>query len=511
MSAQPPALVEVTGASKRFGPVHALDSVDLVIRPGTFHAVIGENGAGKSTLAKCILGVYALDAGQVSVNGQPLASPAQARHAGIGMVFQQFNLIPSMTVAENLLLAREDLPALLNWPEQHAQLRTFLDKAPFSIDLESRIAHLAAGQKQKVEILKQLYLQTRVLILDEPTSVLTPDESAEVMSVLSAMVKTGGLSVVLISHRFGEVMDYANEVTVLRGGRLVRSVPVRDTNTAQLAQWMMGESKPPQPVEKIAPSTTELALEVDNLLVRSESGLVAVNNVSLHVACGEILGIAGVSGNGQRELVQAIAGQCPIESGAIRAFGQAFVPTRAGILKTGLFTLPEEPLENATVPSMSVAENLALRRFDRSPLSRWRWLLNRNAIREAAVAVIREFSIRPPSPDTPVQNLSGGNLRKTVVGRDLIGGEAKILVIANPCVGLDFAAAASLHNRLIEMRNRGGALLLVSEDLDELVHLADRIVVMSGGVIAHETRPAELDRAVIGSHFSGTAAAKDAR
>jgi general nucleoside transport system ATP-binding protein len=505
MSAKQPALMEVKAISKYFGHLHALESVSLTVRPGTFHAVVGENGAGKSTLAKCMLGVYPVNSGEVSIGGKHIADPGDARHAGMGMVFQHFNLVPSMTVAENLLLAREDLPTLLNWREQRAQLAKFLDTAPFSIDLESRVAHLAAGQKQKVEILKQLYLETKVLILDEPTSVLTPAESDEVMTVLSAMVKKGALSVVLISHRFREVMDFADEVSVLRGGRLVASLPVKDSSPAHLAELMMGESRAPQPLAKSSFASAKPALEIDGLLVRSDNGLIAVNQVSLRVACGEILGIAGVSGNGQRELVQAIAGQRRIEAGQIRAFGSAFHPTRAGIRQAGLFTLPEEPLENATVPSMSVAENLALRSFDRPPLARWGWFLNRSAIRNAAIAVIRAFSVRPSSPDVSIRNLSGGNLRKVVLGRDLAGGEARILVVANPCVGLDFVATASIHNRLIELRNKGGALLLVSEDLDELIQLADRIMVMSKGVIAHETHSSQLDRTAIGSYFGGHA------
>jgi ABC-type uncharacterized transport system ATPase subunit len=511
MSAGKPATVEVKNISKHFGQVRALESVSLTLRPGTFHAVVGENGAGKSTLAKCTLGLHSLDSGEVLVDEVRIVNPGEARRAGLGMVFQHFNLVPSMTVAENLLLARGDLPAILNWRQKRAQLSRFMDAAPFSIDLDSRVAHLAAGQKQKVEILKQLYLNTKVLILDEPTSVLTPDESDEVMTVLSALVKRGTLSVALISHRFREVMDFAGEVTVLRAGKLVACVHVKDTSPAQLAEMMMGEGAAPRQVGKIdylpEMPEPEPALEIDRLRVRADNGIVAVNQVSLHVARGEILGIAGVAGNGQRELVQAIAGQRSIESGAIRTFGAAFHPTRTGIRNAGLFTLPEEPLENATVPSMSVAENLALRSFDLPPLSVWRWLVNRSAIRDGALAIIRAFSIRPSSPDTLIRNLSGGNLRKAVLGRDLMNSDAKIMVVANPCVGLDFAATAFLHNRLVEMRNRGGALLLISEDLDELMQLADRILVMSGGVIAHETHNSQLDRAVIGSYFGGHAGA----
>jgi general nucleoside transport system ATP-binding protein len=511
MKAGKPGLVEVQSVSKSFGHVHALHSVNLTVRPGTFHAVIGENGAGKSTLAKCMLGFYSLNAGEVRVDERRITNPTEARSLGIGMVFQQFTLVPSMTVAENLLLARKDLPAFIHWREEHARLRKFLETAPFSIDLQSRIAHLSAGQKQKVEILKQLYLDARILILDEPTSVLTPSESDEVMGVLSRMVRRGDLSIILITHKLREVMDYADDVTVLRGGRVVTSQPVSESNEAMLAELMMGESRLPELVNKRNAQSSAIALEVKELTVRGDNGLVAVNQVSLTVRSGEILGVAGVSGNGQRELVQAIAGQRTIESGEIRAFDKPFHPTRRGILTAGLFTLPEEALENATVPSMTVAENLALRSFDQPPLSKARWFLNRAAIKDAALAVIQRFSIRPAFPGIPIRNLSGGNVQRAVLGRDLIGGEARILVVANPCHGLDFVATAFVHNHLVELRNNGGALLLVSEDLDELEQLADRIVVMSNGVIAHETQSSELDRGEVGRHIGGHVAASASR
>jgi ABC-type uncharacterized transport system ATPase subunit len=298
-------------------------------------------------------------------------------------------------------------------------------------------------------------------------------------------------------------MNFADEVTVMRGGRVVISLPVKQTNPAQLAEYMMGQSRPPQPLTKTSFPADRAALEIDQLVVQGDTGLVAVDRVNLSVSPGEILGVAGVSGNGQRELVQAIAGQRSIDSGSIRAFGKAFHPNRSSIRKTKFFTIPEEPLQNATVPAMSVAENLALRRFDQPPVARGRWFLNRGAMHEAALTVIRAFSIRPPNPEVSARSLSGGNLQKAVMGRDLVAGDAAILVVANPCMGLDFLATASLHNRLVEMRNRGGALLVVSEDLDELVELADRIVVMSGGKIAYETHSSELDRTVIGSHFGG--------
>jgi simple sugar transport system ATP-binding protein len=419
------------------------------------------------------------------------------------MVFQHFTLVPSMTVTENLVLARQDLPAILNWREEEKRLVNFLEQAPFKIDPAMRIGHLAAGQKQKVEILKQLYLDTKVLILDEPTSALTPSESNEVMGVLSTMVRSGRLSVILITHKLREVMAFADEVTVLRRSRFVISLQVSATDPTQLAEHMMGDARPAESVEKQSAVSNVPFLELSGLSVRADNGLLAVKNASLQVNGGEILGVAGVSGNGQRELVQAIAGQRVIESGEVRAHGKMFKPTRDGIRTAGLITLPEEPLQNATVPSMSVAENLALRSFDQRPLSRRGWFLSPKAIKDAAIGAIRRFSIRPPSPELPVRNLSGGNVQRTVLARDLGSASAKILVIANPCFGLDLGATAFVHNHLLELRNSGGAVLLISEDLDELIKLCDRIVVMSEGTIVHETSRTEVDLSVIGRHMGG--------
>ncbi len=497
----PPA-VEAKGISKSFGALRALDDVSIDVPPGEFHAIVGENGAGKSTLAKCLLGFYHPDAGLVKLDGAVVTTPAEARRAGLGMVFQHFTLAPSLTVAENLVLARPDLPALLNWKKEKQRLRLFLAKAPFQIDLDSRVEHLAAGQKQKVEILRQLYLETRVLILDEPTSVLTPAEADEVMTVLRGLVSAGSLSVLLITHKLREVIAFADRVTILRRGRWVAASEVRHIDVPRIAELMIGNSPPEQAARTEVEAPVE-ALKIRDLLVRGDHGLPAVKRVSLTLNTGEILGIAGVSGNGQRELIQAIGGQREIEGGSISAFGVPYRPSRGGIRSAGLFTLPEEPLENAAVPRLSVAENLALRSFERPPLSRFGFLLDQAAIRRSAEDAVRRFSIRTPSVRTPVRNLSGGNVQRLVLARDLGGGEAKIMVVANPCFGLDFAATAFVHNQLIELRNRGGSVLLVSEDLDELMKIADRILVLSSGEIAHESLRGDLDLAMVGRYMGG--------
>jgi simple sugar transport system ATP-binding protein len=503
---QPPPLVQAMGIGKSFGALRALDGVNIEIAPGTFHAVVGENGAGKSTLAKCILGFYRSDSGTVMLDGVVVSTPAEATRAGLGMVFQHFTLAPSMTVAENLVLARNDLPAVLNWTMEKERLRRFLETAPFQVDLEARVEHLAAGQKQKVEILKQLYLHARMLILDEPTSVLTPAESDEVMTVLRALVGKSALSVMLITHKLREVVTYADQVTVLRRGRWVATSEVAKTGAEQIAGLMVGSSSTGQ-VARTAGVCGDTALEVRNLLVHGDKGLPAVKHLSFKVAAGEIVGIAGVSGNGQRELVEALGGQREIAAGTITAFGKPYRPSRRAIEEAGFFTLPEEPLHNATVPSMPVGENLTLRTFTRPPFAKLGFLLDRAAIRQAAEESVRRFSIRISSLTSPVRNLSGGNLQRLVLARDLGAGTSRIMVVANPCFGLDFAAAAFVHNLLIEMRNRGGAILLVSEDLDELLRVADRILVMSAGEIAHESLRAELDLAAVGRFMGGSASA----
>jgi simple sugar transport system ATP-binding protein len=270
---------------------------------------------------------------------------------------------------------------------------------------------------------------------------------------------------------------------------------------------MIGDAALPQSVERVESAATSLALEVRDLVVRGDNGLTAVNGLSLAVGNGEILGVAGISGNGQKELVQAIGGQRRIESGEIVVAGAAYEPSRERIRSAGFYTLPEEPLQNATVPSMSVAENLALRTFDVAPLAKSGVILDRAALLRTALSAISRFSIRTPSPESPIRNLSGGNVQRAVLARDLGDGRAKVVVVANPCFGLDFAATAFVHNQLLELRNRGGAVLLVSEDLDELSKLADRVIVVSGGGIVHETTRADLDLEVIGRHMGDRPAA----
>ncbi|MCU1261261.1 MAG: ATPase component of uncharacterized ABC-type transporter [Bryobacterales bacterium] len=499
------ASVEALRVTKRFGNFTAVDDVSLHWKAGSFHALLGENGAGKSTLVKCLMGFHQADAGEIRIAGEPvrITSPQEARGHGLGMVFQHFTLIPSMTVAENLVLARPGLPLIINWKSELARLTEFLRKAPFQVGLQDRVTNLSAGQKQKVEILKELYLETRLLILDEPTSVLTPAEADEVLGLLRGMVERDELSVLLITHKFREVMAFCDEVTVLRRGRLAGTGQTRDLTPSRLAEMMMGEARVERHVAKMEITRRRPLLKIHNLRAKGDNGLEAVRGLSLTVHDGEIVGIAGVSGNGQRELVEVIAGQRGATTGEITVDGAIHSPTREQLRAHRFFTLPEEPLRNASAPRMSVADNIALRVFDVPPFQRAGCLLDRQAIDKFSREVIERFDVRPPIPGRPIDQLSGGNVQRAILGRELSSGEVQVLVAANPCFGLDFKAVDFIHECLLQTRNRGAAILLISEDLDELLALADRIFVMSEGALVHETTPQSADLSLIGRQMAG--------
>jgi general nucleoside transport system ATP-binding protein len=500
----PPDL-EVINMTKQFGSLVALDQVSLHLKPGVFHALLGENGAGKSTLVKCMMGFYHADQGEMRINGQPctIHSPRDAHHQGIGMVYQHFTSVPAMTVSENLVLSKfADSPFLINWSQERERLAAFMETSPFHLPLETPVAQLAAGQKQKLEILKLLYLESKILILDEPTSVLTPDEADEILGLLQQQVKAGALSVLIITHKFREVTQFAEAVTVLRKGRLVGSGEVNQLSVADMAEMMMGERRELKVVDKVTGSNAVPILEVNQLFANRDNGLPAVGGVDLTINSGEIVGIAGVSGNGQKELVEVLAGQRPATAGEIKINGELYRATRSEMAKHRVFALPEEPLKNACIPQMSVAENMALRTYDQPPQARGVWLIL-GAIRRMATGLVQQFSVKTPSVETPVHHLSGGNVQRTVLARELSSPDIKLLIAANPCFGLDFAAVEFIHAQITEARNRGVAVLLVSEDLDELLELSDRILVISGGQFLYESPTATADFATISHAMAG--------
>ncbi len=501
----PPEL-QAINMTKRFGSLVALENVSLHLKPATFHALLGENGAGKSTLVKCIMGFYTPTSGEVIINGKlsEIASPRDAQQFGIGMVYQHFTSVPAMTVAENLVLSRFDSKNLINWKQEMEGLRAFMATAPFQVPLDLTIAQLAAGQKQKLEILKQLYLKSKILILDEPTSVLTPGEADEVLGLVREQVTAGLISVLMISHKFREITAFADEITVLRKGKFAGSGLVKDLSISDMAEMMMGEKREPQKVEKISHAEVAPVLQLKGVRANKDNGFEGVKGVNLTVHSGEIVGIAGISGNGQRELVEVLAGQRFPTGGQILVNGEPYFATRQEIDKHRVFLLPEEPLRNACVPHMSVAENLAFRTFDRPPQAKGFFLIFK-AIRDAAQSLISTFKIKTPSPDTPVGNLSGGNVQRTVLARELHSDKINLLIVANPCFGLDFAAVDYIHSEILAARNRGVAVLLVSEDLDELLKLSDRLLVISEGEFVYEKpiEEASTDIATIGQKMAG--------
>ncbi len=495
--------IETVGIGKRFGGLVALDDVSVRVKVGTVHALLGENGAGKSTLVKCIMGYHRPDSGEVLVDGRAveIASPRQAHALGLGMVYQHFTLVPHMTALENMVMARADVPMVMDWAAERQRLSDFLARMPFTVPLDSPIATLAAGEKQKAEVLKQLYLESRFLILDEPTSVLTPNEADEILGMIRDMAHVGRITVLIITHKFREVTAFADEVTVLRRGRLTGGGPVGSLGLDEMARMMVGDQEIHTMSGRAPHAMGAPRLELEGLAADDDEGTAAVRGLSLSVCGGEIVGVAGVSGNGQSELVQVLAGQREASAGVVKVHGEVYHARRDETRRHRVSLLPEEPLRNACIPRMSVADNMAFRRFDRSPYATGAWL-RRGAFRRAAEELIARYSVRTRSPDAPVATLSGGNVQRTVLAREL-SGEVDVLIAANPVFGLDFAAVADIHAQIMAARNRGAAVLLVSEDLDELLELSDRLLVMFEGRVVYETTPAAADLTVIGRYMAG--------
>jgi len=498
--------LEIINASKSFGSFRALDAVSLKMAAGTVHALLGENGAGKSTLVKGLIGYSPLDDGQIMFDGREVGvpNPRAAQALGIGMVYQHFTVAPGLTVAENLVLARGKLPWRIPWARQRAELAAFLEQAPFRVPLDAQVASLAAGEKQKLEILKQLYLKHRLLILDEPTSVLTQPEAEEVLGLLRDMAHRGEISVLMITHKFSEVLAYADDVTVLRRGKRVAGSAVAATDQQQMAAWIMGEAVATKNEEAVRPAVvaTTPRLVVEKLCVDDDRGLQRVNEVSFSVRPGEIVGLAGIAGNGQKELIEALLGQRRITNGSMSIDEKSYRATRAEMQALSVYSLPEEPLLNAVVARSSVAANLALRNFDRAPILRGGCFVSPRQIQLQARQRITEFNVRPPDPQRAMGTLSGGNVQRAVLAREL-SEPVRVLIAANPVFGLDFKAVADIHTRILDARNNGTAVLVASDDLDELIELADRLLVIANGRIVFEINASEADRTVIGHYMAG--------
>ncbi len=483
MSAAEPVL-HAQGIVKRFPGVVANDGVDLALYPGQVLALLGENGAGKTTLMNVLYGLYASDAGQVVLDGKPVVfgSPREAIQRGIGMVHQHFMLVPTLTVAENVMLGTERTAGagVLDLDGVRRDVRRLSESYGMPVEPDALVRDLPVGLQQRVEILKALYRQVRILILDEPTSVLTPQEARDLFDVLRSLA-TGGTSIVFITHKLHEVFDVADRIVVMRDGRVVGSLEPREATEESLAALMVGRPVLLQ-VPKGPARPGRVVLRVEGLRVLSDGHLPAVDGVSLEVRAGEVLGIAGVQGNGQTELVEALTGLRPASAGRIVVDEHDVTHADPGsLVDLGVAHIPEDRRRHGLVLSYPVAENLVLRTYHDPPFARGIRVL-RGAIVEFARRLVAEYDIRASSVEALASTLSGGNQQKTVLAREF-SRALKLLVAAQPTRGVDVGSTEFVHQKLIEARDAGAAVLLVSAELDEILSLSDRIAVLYRGHI----------------------------
>ena len=484
-----PALLELRGITKRFPGTVANNRVDFELAAGEVHALLGENGAGKSTLMNVLFGLYRPDEGEIRVHGEPaaIASPRDALEHGIGMVHQHFMLIPVMTVAENIVLAREPRRGvLLDHAEAEARVASISRRFGLEVDPHARVSDISVSQQQRAEILKALYGDAEVLILDEPTAVLTPQETEDLFQVVRALTASGK-SVVFITHKLHEVLEIADRITILRRGERVATLPREGVTEAQLARLMVGRDVLLD-VAKAQAEPGEPLLVVDDLVVLDSRHLEAVRGVSLTVRAGEIVGIAGVDGNGQSELVEALTGLRRPHAGRIVFDGVDLTRARPRrFLEAGIGHIPEDRQRQGLILNFSLAENLGLREYRRAPASRFGWL-KPNVLARRARQLIAEFDVRGGTDSTFASALSGGNQQKIVIARE-VANDPRLLVASQPTRGLDVGATEFVHSRLVRERDQGRAVLLVSFALEEILALSDRILVLYEGRIVGEYPP----------------------
>jgi general nucleoside transport system ATP-binding protein len=502
-------VLELRGMTKRFPGIVANDHIDFDLGRGEVHALLGENGAGKSTLMNVLYGLYHPDEGEIRIKGESVRinSPKDAIERGIGMVHQHFMLIPVMTVAENIVLASEPTRGgvLLDYGAARKRVTELSRTFNFAIEPDARIDEITVGQQQRVEILKALYRGADILILDEPTAVLTPQEAQELFEILKTLLREG-MSVIFITHKLHEVLEIADRITVLRRGKKIDTVQRAGATEAGLAQMMVGREVLLR-VEKTPPEPGEPLLRVDDLAVLDDRQLEAVRGVSFEVRAGEIVGIAGVDGNGQSELIEALSGLRRAASGRVW-LGDRDV-TRSGahaILDQGLGHIPEDRQRRGLVLQFTLAENLALHEFDRPPNSRLGWLFPARLVRLAR-ELLRRYDVRGGGPQTKASALSGGNQQKVVLARE-IARDPKVLIAAQPTRGLDVGAIEFVHRQLVGARDQGAAVLLISLELEEILSLSDRILVLYEGRIVAEFGP-EATEEQLGMAMTGLDA-KDA-
>jgi simple sugar transport system ATP-binding protein len=495
--------VEMRNITKRFGDVVANDRVSLVVGDRSIHAIIGENGAGKSTAMNILYGFYTADEGEILIDGQPrtIRNPSDAIRLGLGMVHQHFMLVEPLTVTENIILGAEPVAGLaIDYRRARARVREISEQYGLRIDPDARISSLSVGQQQRVEILKTLYRGARILILDEPTAVLTPQEVEEMFKILRGL-RDQGKTIIIITHKLKEVLELSDNITVMRDGKAVGNLPTAEATAEGLARMMVGREVLLR-VEKNESHPRDAVLAVNDLSYRNADGVMVLNDVSFQVRGGETLGIAGVEGNGQTELIEIIAGLRHQSAGDIELEGRSVSGLDTHDRKRqGVAHIPEDRHRRGLVLSFDLASNLILGLHRDPPISGG-VLLNNNVITERARRLVKEYDVRPQNIDLPARSLSGGNQQKLVVAREF-DIKPKLILVSQPTRGVDIGATEFIHRKLVELRDEGAAVLLVSAELDEVLSLSDRVIVIYEGHIVGEVDPRTVTEEEIGLMMTG--------
>ncbi|MFI3125146.1 ABC transporter ATP-binding protein [Streptococcus suis] len=496
-------VIEMREITKIFGEFVANDHINLNVRRGEIHALLGENGAGKSTLMNMLAGLLEPTSGEIVINGQPvnIDSPSRAARLGIGMVHQHFMLVDAFTVAENIILGSETTKGgVIDLKKAIVEIKELSQKYGLEVDPTAKVADISVGAQQRVEILKTLYRGADLLIFDEPTAVLTPAEIAELLKIMKTLVSEGK-SIILITHKLDEIRAVADTVTVIRRGKSIETVPVGDATNQDLAEWMVGRSVSFK-TEKIPANPKEVILSIKDLVVNENRGIPAVKGLNLEVRAGEVVGIAGIDGNGQSELIQAITGLRKVKSGSIKIKGEEVVgKTPRKITEMQVSHVPEDRHRDGLVLPMTVAENISLQTYYKEPVSK-NGILNYNVINEKARQLMQEFDVRGASELVPAKALSGGNQQKAIIARE-VDRNPDLLIVSQPTRGLDVGAIEYIRKRLIAERDKGKAVLVVSFELDEILDVSDRIAVIHDGVIHGIVDPAKTNKQELGVLMAG--------
>ena len=496
-------VIEMREITKVFGEFVANDKINLELRKGEIHALLGENGAGKSTLMNMLAGLLEPTSGEIVVNGQvvKLDSPSKAASLGIGMVHQHFMLVEAFTVAENIILGSElTKKGVLDIARATREINELSERYGLAVDPSAKVADISVGAQQRVEILKTLYRGADILIFDEPTAVLTPSEIDELMAIMKNLVKEGK-SIILITHKLDEIRAVSDRVTVIRRGKSIETVEIAGATNADLAEMMVGRSVSFK-TEKQPAQPKEVVLSIQDLVVKENRGVPAVKNLSLDVRAGEIVGIAGIDGNGQSELIQAITGLRKIESGSVELKGQSIVGLHPRqITEMSVGHVPEDRHRDGLVLEMMISENIALQTYYKEPLSK-KGILNYSNIINYAKKLMQEFDVRAASEIVPASALSGGNQQKAIIARE-VDRNPDLLIVSQPTRGLDVGAIEYIHKRLIQERDNGKAVLVVSFELDEILNVSDRIAVIHDGKIQGIVTPETTNTQELGVLMAG--------